>query len=836
MSAAPITFVDVATHSQARIVQQAHNPAIKHLATDSRTAQIGPHTLFFAIKGPRHNGHSYLPALYQKGVRNFVVSHYQQEWAQQWPQANILQCPNVVLALQHLAAWHRAQFKVPVVGVTGSNGKTIVKEWLSAMLLPYKKVVKSPKSYNSQIGVPLSVWGLEPEHETGVFEAGISERHEMAALQRIMAPTLGIFTNLGTAHSEGFESQAQKAAEKALLFSQSQTVVYSTAYKEVETALLAAVPQGCTLLSWQFEKGQPPAKAPAGVQQVHHQVHIAPAAHGGVTAQVQQGQHSQPYHLPFTDHASIENTLHCIITARHLGLSVQQVQKGIESLPTLAMRLSVKQGKQQCLLIDDTYNNDLAGLEVALGFMQQHLQPGMTQTVVLSDIAQAGQSPESLYARVAQLLQAYQVQRVVGIGPEMVAHQQAFNMPGTFYNSTQAFLQNHKALAAFANELVLVKGARHFGFERIVQALQEKNHRTVLEINLEALTHNLNFYRDHMGPGTKLMVMVKAFAYGSGSVPVARLLQYQQAHYLAVAYTDEGVTLRKEGITLPIMVMNPSPESLPDLLAYGLEPEVYSLAILKALFEGPRQPAAIHLKLDTGMHRLGFTQQDLPALLQMLKAHPQVQVKSMFSHLAGADSSEHNDYSKQQAALFVQMCQTIEQALGQKPLRHLVNSAGILRFPEYHFDMVRLGIGLYGVESNQLYPEALRPISTLKTFVSQIKTVEKGQTVGYGRKGVARQRTQVATIAIGYADGFSRLLSNGVGHVLIKGQKAPVLGNVCMDMTMLDVSGLDVEEGDEVIVFGPGLPIAQLASWMQTIPYEVLTSIGERVKRIFFTE
>lgn len=795
---------------------------IVHLLTDSRKLSQPAGSVFFAIQGKYNDGHRYLPQLYTQGVRAFVLEQGEpEELKRLYPEANILLVKNSLEALQRLAAWHRAQFAIPVIGITGSNGKTIVKEWISQLLSTDELVVKSPRSYNSQLGVPLSVWQLQPNHTLGIFEAGISQPGEMEKLQPIIRPTLGIFTNIGTAHDEGFASREQKVQEKLKLFKEVESLFYCADYELLHQAVLA---QSINSFTW---------------SRIHPEADLyinatTTAGHRTIVVYTFGGE-KQRLALPFTDEASVENALHCLAILLYRRLPLSEIQDRLDRLHPVAMRLEMKEAINGCYLIDDTYNNDLAGLTIALNLQASQPQRGQ-HTLILSDVLESGLPEQDLYRKVAELVQAHQVQRLIGIGPTISKYSHLFPK-ADFYTSTTDFLKAFNP-DAFRNEVILVKGARVFGFERIVQAFQQKVHGTVLEVNLDALVHNLNYYRAKLNPDTRLMVMVKAFAYGSGSFEVANLLQFHRVDYLAVAYVDEGVALRENGITLPIMVMNPSPDSFPKLRQYSLEPEIYALEQLQAFVASlePDVKYKIHLKLDTGMHRLGFEEQDFEALFALLERHPQVQVASTFSHLAGADEAIHNDFSQLQISRFRSMATTLEERLKYKIIKHILNSAGIVRFPEHQLDMVRLGIGLYGVEATGSEQEALRPVSTLKTTVSQVKSIKQGDTVGYSRRGIADVDKTTATIAIGYADGYDRRFSNGVGEVLINGRRCPIIGNVCMDMCMVDVTGVPVRPGDAVTVFGPELTLVELAQRIGTIPYELLTNVSTRVKRIFYSE
>ncbi|QRR01773.1 bifunctional UDP-N-acetylmuramoyl-tripeptide:D-alanyl-D-alanine ligase/alanine racemase [Dyadobacter sandarakinus] len=807
-----------------------------YLLTDSRQLSFPEQSIFFAIKGARHDGHQYVQELYDKGVREFVLEEASwtaelQEQAAAWTDAELYVVPSAIRAMQQLVAQRRRSFHIPVVGIAGSNGKTIVKEWLVQLLSPDQRIVASPKSYNSQIGVPLSVWNMGPEHTLGIFEAGISQAHEMEYLQPVMQPTTGIFTNIGSAHNDGFRSNKQKITEKLRLFTKVRKLIYRKDYTQVDqeiVLILQPVNAFLQALSW----------ATATAADVT--VRFEPDQTGATIAlSGKLGVHR--FHTGFKDEASLENLTHCIVFMLDFGVKAEVISQRIALLKPVSMRLELKEGIHHSHIIDDTYNNDLQGLTMALNFLVQQEQHAR-KTVILSDVLQTGQTPAELYRTIGKLLAEKGIHRIVGIGPEISSQQELFDIPfKEFYPGTDAFLQSFN-FSSISDNLVLVKGARPFSFEKIIHRLQQKAHGTVLEINLDALVHNLNFYRSQKASGTRVMVMVKAFAYGSGSTEVAALLQYHRVDYLGVAYADEGVALRQNGINLPVMVMNASPSTFDLLISYQLEPEIYSRQVLEEWIEYIGENKAglnlppIHLKLDTGMHRLGFVENDLDWLEAKLESCPALKVASVFSHLVGADEGVHNEFSREQFAHFSRWTARLEKTLGYMPLRHILNSAGIVRFPEYRMDMVRLGIGLYGVEATGREQDALQPVGTLKTIISQIKHLKAGETVGYSRKGVLDHNAAIATIAIGYADGYDRRLGNGIGKVWVNGTPCPTVGNICMDMTMIDVTGVSAAEGDEVIVFGKEMPITELAREIHTIPYEILTGIGDRVKRVFYKE
>jgi len=822
-------------------LQQVHPEAIiEHLLLDSRTVSAPPVSLFFAIKGQRHDGHTYLTDAYRAGVRHFVIS--QPVDTQSLPEANILRVENSLDALQTLAAWHRAQFHIPVVGITGSNGKTVVKEWLHQLLAPDFHIVRSPKSYNSQVGVPLSVWQMNEQHTLALFEAGISQPGEMERLARVIQPTIGIFTNIGPAHRDGFASKTDKVREKMRLFDTAQTLIFCADDEKIALAAAewAAEKTGRKTFSWSKNGAAADVQVRVDggrwtVDGGRWTMDDGRAEHGPSLAVRRPPSTVQ---IPFSDPASLENAIHCWMLMRLLGIPHDQIAARMLRLEPVEMRLELKAGVNRSTLINDFYNNDLASLRIALQFAAQQTR-ARRLTLVLSDILQSGDNPQRLYDKVAAAMTEQRVTRLIGIGSAVTALRENLGggVEAHFYPNTEAFLEN-LGQHEFRDEVVLLKGARPFEFERIARRLEQKAHKTVLEVNLTALIHNLNVYNRLLRPGTRTLAMVKASAYGSGSAEVAKLLEFHQVDYLGVAYADEGIELRQAGVNLPVLVLNPEPASFDALYRHRLEPEVYSLPLLRELlhFTGHEKQLAIHLKLDTGMHRLGFESADIQELGSLLREHPNVQVRSVFSHLAASDAPAHDAFTHRQAAVFSENFDKIKAALGYAPLRHIVNTGGITRFPEYHFDMVRLGIGLYGIDGSGLQ-EQLRPVNVLKATVSQIKTVPPGDTVGYNRNGPVEQPKRIATISIGYADGLLRMAGGGRYAMLLRSQLAPTIGNVCMDMTMLDVTHIPAaREGDEVIVFGENPPVQTLAACLQTIPYEVFTNISERVKRVYWQE
>ncbi|MDH5398480.1 MAG: bifunctional UDP-N-acetylmuramoyl-tripeptide:D-alanyl-D-alanine ligase/alanine racemase [Cyclobacteriaceae bacterium] len=809
-----INFSNLQGITGGEIVKQGTDQAIIYLLTDSRKQVANAGTLFFAIDGKNHDGHDFIEELYQRGCKNFIVERPFS--GQGMPDANIIKVRSTVEALQQIATFHRKSQNARVVAITGSNGKTIIKEWLYQLLTPTGKVVKSPHSYNSQIGVPLSVWNIENHHELAIIEAGVSIKGEMDQLEKITDPEIGIFSNIGTAHSEGFANENQKIEEKTRLFIRCKKVIYCKDHKAIDRVLQK---NGINTLSWGESRE---ADIVIGEKMVQE----------GGTKIVLEGKATFHLYMPFTDAASIENAMHCVCLLIYLGFNQESVNQGLSQLQTVSMRLELKKGINNCTIIDDTYNNDLAGLATAI----EHLvaQSQTQKSIILSDLLQTGLAGRELYSRINNLLTAHHVQYIIGIGPAIYTHQESISVPGEFFRSTEDFLEQFN-FSRFNGEAVLVKGARPFCFERIVQKLEQRSHRTVLETSLKNVLHNLNYYRALLPAGVRTMAMLKAMAYGSGSHELGSLLDHHGVNYLGVAYVDEGVSLRKHGVKTPIMVMNPDQGSFRVLLEYNLEPEIYSLNQLQALINVlEKEPIHVHLKLETGMNRLGLYDEDLSQLISLLQNHPNIIVASLFSHLVASNDPAHDEFTHLQARRFSDMAQHIEDALAIKPLRHLLNTAGISRFPQYQFDMVRMGIGLHGLTRVEDDQKHLLPAQTLKTYISQLKKLKKGDTVGYGREGKALADTTVATVAIGYADGYNRAFSRGVGKMLVGGKQAPVIGNVCMDMSMLDVTGLGAREGDEVVVFGPGMPVNVLANTLNTIPYEVLSGISERVNRVYY--
>ena len=804
------------------------------LLTDSRSLCFPEETLFFALKSTRNDGHRYIEDLYRRGVRNFVVEA--KGIAEYCPNgsvttmadANFLIVPSPLAALQRLAERHRDEFNIPIVGITGSNGKTMVKEWLYQLLLPSQKIVRSPRSYNSQIGVPLSVWLLNEQTEIGIFEAGISQPGEMMALRDIIQPTVGVLTSLGSAHQENFRSMEEKCMEKLELMHDTEAMVYCSDNDTVSRCIRRLQYKG-EKVAW----SQCDEQVALFVKRIENKGQSARITY------IWQGEENT-YTIPFIDEASIEDTITCAAVALHLGLTPGQLADRMPKLEPVAMRLEVKEGQRGCLLINDSYNNDINALDIALDFMQRRESAGsLAKTLILSDIFQTGTPPEKLYAQVSDLAVKRGISKFIGIGPELSAQADKIQIADKqFFADVNHFLSSD-AFAALHHELILLKGARPFGFDQITEQLEQKVHETILEVNLNAVVENLNYYRSFLKPETKMVCMIKADGYGAGAVEIARTLQDHRVDYLAVAVADEGVTLRKAGITANIMIMNPEMTAFKTMFDYDLEPEVYSFRLLDALIKAARKEGItrwpVHVKLDTGMHRLGFDPvHDMDELIDRLKHQTAVIPRSVFSHFVGSDSDDFDAFSAQQFALFEAGSSKLQAAFSHKILRHIDNSAGIEHFPERQLDMCRLGLGLYGIDSRD--NRILNTVSTLKTTILQMHHVPAGETVGYSRKGKLDRDSVIAAIPIGYADGLNRHLGNRRGYCLVNGQKAPYVGNICMDVAMIDVTDIPCQEGDQVEIFGEHLPVTVLSDAIDTIPYEVLTGVSNRVKRVYFQD
>ena len=808
--------------------------SIKFLANDSRKIIFPKETVFFAITTDRNDGHNFINDLIEKGVENFVV--HESFNTTSFPEINFLAVENVTAALQALAKYHRTFFlklpdgnDFPVIGITGSNGKTIVKEWLYELLNNSYHIVRSPRSYNSQLGVPLSVWQINEQHNLAIFEAGISTVNEMDSLESIIQPTIGVLTNIGEAHREGFSSNQEKLLEKLKLFKHaSQVIAPLDCINESEQHLLK---QHCSsVFTWSRN------------HQANLQITKETIEQNKTSITAQLNGLPETIVIPFVDRVSIDNAITCWCVMIVLGFSQESIQQRMLLLEPVEMRMQLKSGINQCVLINDSYSNDLLSFSMGLAYLKQQAAKQKT-TIILSDILQAGIPDEFIYQQVATELTQRKIHRLIGIGQKINQHQAVLKNAVTeflFFPTTTAFLQ--AAMSHWFNhEYILLKGARIFEFERISKWLAQQQHQTAMEINLSAMVYNLKAYQKKLAPTTMVMAMVKAFSYGSGSIEIARLLEFHKVNYLAVAYADEGVALRKAGIGLPIMVMSPDEQSFDDLINYHLEPELFSFPIYQAFHQYLLKQAVsnfpIHIKLNTGMNRLGFELADVPNIARSIIEHQTMQVISVFSHLVASESNAFDDFTLEQANDFSNACKQFEEILGYTFIKHISNTAAIFRYPSLQYNMVRLGIGLYGVDSANAKELQLQTVATLKSTIAQIRTVKAGNTVGYGRNGLVQEDSQIATVRIGYADGFNRRLGNGRASMYVNGQLARVVGNVCMDMTMIDVTGIpNLKEGDIVEVFGANLSVQQVADWSDTIVYEILTGISQRVKRVYLEE
>lgn len=807
-------------------VSKQHPGIITILLTDSRKLTFPAGTLFFALETKSNDAHVFVKELYEKGVHNFVVSKFLPEW-EKFTDANFLKVKNTLSALQKIAAYHRKKFNIPVIGITGSNGKTIVKEWLYQLLEKDYNIVRSPRSYNSQVGVPLSVWQLDEEAELGIFEAGISMPDEMENLEPIIKPTIGILTKIGEAHQENFGSLQQKIMEKLELFVNCDLFIFDEDSEMVTQCVDQKVLSQKTF-TWSRKNRD---------------------AHLYISAVEKKGENTvinyslldfdYSFTIPFTDEASIENAISCLAVALYLHISPVEISSRMAMLEPVAMRLDVRKGKENCIIINDTYNSDINSIKIALDFQQQRkVERHLKKTLILSDILQAGMPSRSLYKKVAEMVEQSGVERIIGIGQDITANQDLFSIPEkSFYQTTAQFISSGE-WRRFNHELILLKGARKYHFEQIGFLIEERIHETVLEVDLDAVVHNFNFYKSRLQSDVKLVCMVKANGYGAGAVEIAKTLQYHRCDYLAVAVAEEGIQLREEGISLPLIVLNPEVNGFEELFSADLEPEVYNFRILEAFIkEAERRGIThypIHLKIDTGMHRLGFLPEQIPEMIALLKRQKGLKVCSVFSHLSASESWHFDEFTHRQMDIFRKAAEEIEQAFNYPVYKHILNSAGMERFPDTRWDMTRLGIGLYGISASGL--PGLRNVCTLKTTILQIKQVSSNETIGYGRKEKLDRDARIATIRFGYADGLDRQFGNRKGKVLINGQYAPIIGNVCMDLCMVDVTDIKANEGDTVILFGENLSVIELAESIGTIPYEILTSVSPRVKRIYIKE
>ena len=791
---------------------------ITEYSIDSRSVVTPEHTLFFALTGNNHNGHDYIRTLYTDGVRAFVISEFREEF-NQLTGANFIVVENVLTALQQLAAHHRQHTQAEVIGITGSNGKTVVKEWLYQLLANDHAVYRSPRSYNSQVGVPLSLLGIDPKTEIAIIEAGISQKGEMQHLQQMIQPTIGIFTHLGDAHGENFASREEKLAEKAQLFTSCQWVIGQTG--EALEYIKTRVPSTTSFLLW----GEDP-KADIHVKTMN-------IALGHREVQVTFGNKHFILDIPFPDIASYENCMNAVSILLLKQYSPDVITSRVQQLSAIAMRMEIKDGINNCTLVNDYYNSDPSSFQLALNILATQ-DASKERVVILSDFMDTGKAGDDLYPSIAETLRQANISLFIGIGKHLSEHRHDFSANSRFYEDTEHFLRQEER-DNFNNQIILIKGARAFQFEYIAGFLQKQSHSTILEVDLDAMVHNLNHFRSLTD--AHIAVMVKAFSYGSGSREIASLLQYHRVDYLMVAFADEGIELRAAGITIPIAVMNPEREAFDNMIMFNLEPEIYALDILEdfnqALNKHGIKRFPVHIKLNTGMNRSGFDEQDIPQLLEFFGTERSVYIRSIFSHLAGSDETMHDEFTLGQIHLFERMTERIQTQFNYKIWRHILNSAGIERFPQYHFDMVRLGIGLHGISATHAN---LQPVSSFKTYISSIRNVPEGQSIGYGRKSYTTRSSRIAVIPVGYADGLNRHLSNRVGNVFIKGKRVPIIGNICMDTCMIDVTDTNATIGDEVEIFGKHILVTELSEQLGTIPYEILTGISHRVKRVYYKE
>lgn len=818
---------EVAELIEARLISNSPDSIeITDILIDSRRLISAKSTLFFALLTAKNDGHQYITELYSKGIRYFVVSNINKQISE-LEGASFFKVNNTLEALQKLATGHRKKFDIPIIGITGSNGKTVIKEWLYQLLNTSKRIVRSPKSYNSQIGVALSLWQMNNNHNLAIFEAGISEPEEMQKLQKMIMPDIGIFTNIGQAHDENFINSSQKTGEKLNLFKKVNTLIYNTDHKEVHGAVIrSGILENVETFCWGTDDSN--NLKIVDIQKVGSES-IIKGRYLSKNIDIQ---------IPFIDSASVENAIHCWATMLLMGYGNETIQARMELLVPVAMRLELKEGVNNCTIIDDAYNSDFNSFSIALDFLNQQNQH-REKIVILSDIMQSGQNSIDLYANVSELLKQKGVDKLIGIGNAISQQADQFDMESYFFPTTEEFINNF-SFANFANQTILLKGARVFEFERLSRILQQKAHETVLEINLNSLVDNLNQFKLKLVTGTKIMAMVKAFSYGSGSFEIANVLKFHNVDYLAVAYADEGIELRKAGINLPIMVMSPEEQAFDTMIRHQLEPEIFSfrtLELLEKTINGTslpqNKPVKVHIKIDTGMNRLGFIPEEIPRLIKRLSSNPLIYVQSVFSHMVASDNPVYDDFSRQQISLLNSIKDQFSNVSDHEILFHIANSSAIARFPESHMDMVRVGIGLYGISD---YMTGLNNVLNLRSILSQVRIVSKGESVGYNRSWIAPKDTRIGIVSIGYADGLIRSLGNGRANLHINGQPAQIIGDVCMDMCMVNLEGVDANENDDVIIFNADFSVTELALAAGTIPYEMLSRISRRVKRVYFHE
>ena len=807
--------------------QQAEETIINHFVYDSRRVQQAASSVFIAIITEYNDGHRFLQQAYDRGIRNFIISS--QQYRINTDDVNVVLVDDSLQCLQQLAAHHRSAFQLPVIGITGSNGKTIVKEWLNLMLEADHQIVRSPKSFNSQLGVPLSLLQITSEHNLALIEAGISRHGEMEKLEAMIHPNIGILTNIGEAHSHGFANRDQKLSDKLQLFLHSDVVI-ARGKDLIPVLENAGTANRSKFLLWGDES--------------HNDFVVSPhnTEGAGTSFTIRFKNRESLFTIGFTDRASVENAIICCCTLLYLNYEGNAIQQRLHLLHTVEMRLELLHSFNECLIINDSYSADLTSLRISLDFLEQQ-DAGLQRTLILSEFLDSGRSDENLYRQIASLALQYRITRIIGVGEkirDLLFPHLPPSIAAQFYPSTDDLIRELRT-SSFHHEIILVKGARKFGFEKIVQVFERKQHQTVLEIDLNALGHNLKQYQKLLRPSTRIMAMVKAFSYGSGGAEIAGALEYHNVSYLGVAYADEGVELVKAGINLPVMVMNAEESSFRSIVENELEPVLYSFSIFHSVSHYLRAQGLynypVHLEIETGMNRLGFRIDELPALCEHLRQSNLLQIQSVFSHLAASEDPQQDDFTKEQATLFEKATQLLDDHIPYSYIRHLSNSAAIVRHPHLQYDMVRLGIGLYGIEIDHDDRLQLKAAASLLSTIAQLKWVKAGESVSYNRRGVVHRDSLIATVRIGYADGYSRRFGNGTGSMIVHGQIARVIGTVCMDMTMIDVTDIArVKVGDEVLIFGPALPVQQLADAIGTIPYEIMTGVSQRVKRVYYFE
>ncbi|HUW92346.1 MAG TPA: bifunctional UDP-N-acetylmuramoyl-tripeptide:D-alanyl-D-alanine ligase/alanine racemase [Bacteroidales bacterium] len=800
------------------------DPAVSFngIMTDNRSSGAGRDVLFIALRGPNHDGHSFISSLCGRGVCLFLVDTLPAD-TQVTAGATFIKVADTLEAFHRLAAWQRSNFHGKVIAVTGSAGKTIVKEWLAEALGTTVNVIRSPKSYNSQVGVPISLMNIDDRYEIAVIEAGISKPGEMERLASLIRPDTVVITNVGDAHGENFSGREAIASEKLKLASGAKLLIYNTDDQNIRKEV-ALHHSGIRAFTWSLSSSD----ASLIVERRENE-------DNGVSLHCTYDAGNFSAAIPFSDGASTENAVSVIAACLTAGMLQENIIAAVSVLPAVAMRMEIKKGINGCTLIEDYYNSDPGSLVMALDFLRSHSRS--RSTLILSDFRQIGGDEKSLYGNVAAAIRHAGIDRFIGIGESLSGNRSLFGTGSAFYNTTAEFTETFRSFA-FRDETILIKGARAFGFERISSLLEQQLHQTRFEIDMSAVVHNLNEFRRVLNPGTGIMAMVKAFAYGSGSAEIASLLEYHHICYFAVAYADEGAALREAGITTPVMVMNPDASVMELIIQQNLEPEIYSQesfeSFLKAAVRHGLLHYPVHLKIDTGMHRLGFGQGDILSLAEKLQKEEHVRVVSVFSHLAASEDKRHDEFTHMQAARLISAAEILRQTVGYDFKMHLLNSAGICRFPKYQFDMVRTGIGLYGIGSYEGL--SLRHTGRFITSVSQVRIIPAGEPVSYGCNDSADHDRVIAVVPVGYADGLRRSMGNGRGFLFIAGRRVPTVGNICMDMCMADVTGMNVKTGDEAEVFGKNLPVEEMAMQCDTIPYEVLSSIPSRVKRVYISE